>query len=651
MPRDLPIGNGSMLVAFDAHYRLSEFFFPRVGMENQAETKFRFGVWCDGALHPTDESPWTRNLEYLRETLVTDVLLQNEEIGIRLRCYDTVDPDADVYLRKIVVRNLREAREIKLFLHFDFGLYGNPIGDTVMYDPESGGILQYKVRRYVLLNALVEESTGVPEYACGKSATGGGAGTWDDAGDGALSMAPIAQGAVDGTIGIPLRMEANGTATAFVWMCAGRSAREVRRLDAMVREETPAHVLSRSGSHWYTWVHKSGHDLSELPDEIVDLYRRSLLIVATQCDLGGAVIAANDSDVPWGHNDHYSYMWTRDAAFVCDAMDRAGYPEFARRFLLFAGEVIAEEGYFLNKYNPDGSMAPLWQPWIRGGRPQLPIQEDETALVVWLLARHYARTRDLDLARRLYRTVVVPAAGFMLRFRDAETGLPLPSYDLWEERQGVFTFTAASVCAGLRAAAELANLFNEQERRATWSAAAAEMREAVRRHLWMEEEGRFARGLTLRDEVLQLDPTVDASLFALFWFDLFPASSTAVESTMNAVRERLSVQTEVGGVARYEDDPYHRIYDERGRVPGNPWILCTLWLAEHELARAATAPPLEAALDAVRWAKARATRSLVLPEQVDPHDGQHLSVAPLTWSHAQVISVVHGYLEARRKFR
>ena len=64
MPRDLPIGNGSLLVAFDSDYRLADFYFPRVGMENQAAAKFLMGVWCDGALHSTDD--WHRTLEYLR---------------------------------------------------------------------------------------------------------------------------------------------------------------------------------------------------------------------------------------------------------------------------------------------------------------------------------------------------------------------------------------------------------------------------------------------------------------------------------------------------------------------------------------------------------------------------------------------------------
>jgi GH15 family glucan-1,4-alpha-glucosidase len=648
MPRDLPIGNGSLLVAFDAHYRLADFYFPRVGMENQAAGKFRMGVWCDGALHPIDDVPWQRTLEYLRDTLVTDVQLVNDAIGIRIRFYDAVDPDANVLVRKVVVRNLRnEVRDIKLFLHHDFSLYGNSIGDTVMYDPHSRGIMQYKARRYVLINC----DGGAVEYACGRTASTGSSGTWPQAVTGALSMAAIAQGDVDATIGIPLHLEANASATTFYWISVGTTDAEVWKLDQAVRKESPAHVLARTGSHWYTWVNKPGVELGDLPDEIVDLYRRSLLIIATQCDRGGAVLAANDSDIQWGHNDHYSYVWARDAAFVCDAMDRAGFPELTRRFLTFAKEIIRDDGYFLHKYNPDGSPAPLWQPWVRDGKLQLPIQEDETALVIWLVARHYERTRDLELLRDIYPRLVVSAADFLVRHRNSETGLPLPSFDLWEERQGVFTFSCAAVWAGLTAAAELANLFNDQERRSIYAKAATELRDAVRKMLWLEDEGRFARGLVLQGDALELDRTIDASAFATFYLGMFPASSALVEGTMRAIQQGLWVRTEAGGVARYENDAYHRISEEADRVPGNPWILCTLWLAEHDIAKAADVESLQPALDHVRWARAKATPSMVLPEQIDPYGGQHLSVAPLTWSHAQIVSIVHGYLEARQKLR
>lgn len=633
MPRDLPIGNGSLLVAFDAHYSLSDFYFPRVGMENQAGAKFRMGVFCDGALHPTDDVPWKRTLDYLRDTLVTDVQLQNDAIGIRLRCHDAVDPDANVLVRKIDVRNLRDdARDVKLMLHHEFALYGNSIGDTVMFDPRCGGILQYKKRRAVLINV----EGGVTEYACGKTGA-----TWLEAEDGALSMNAIAQGAVESTVAVSLKLEPHEQATLFLWICAGRTEGEVRDLDARVRDEGAAHVLSRTGSHWYTWVNKPAEDLSPLPDEIADLYRRSLLVIATQCDQNGAVVAANDSDIRWGHNDHYSYVWMRDGAFVSDAMDRAGFPEIARRFLRFSNSVLGDEGFFLHKYNPDGSPAPLWHPWVQDGKPQLPIQEDETALVLWLLERHYARTRDLDLLREVYPRLVVRAADFLAGYRDPETRLPLPSYDLWEERQGIFTFTCAAVWAGLTAAAELANLFNDQDRRGRWMRAADEIRAAMQKHLWIESESRFARGLVMRDDSLELDAAVDASTFAVFHLGVFPAESAMVEGTMRAIEAKLCVQTDVGGIARYENDSYHRIYADTERVPGNPWILCTLWLAEHDLAKG----NVQAALDRVRWARAKATPSMILPEQIEPYDGQHLSVAPLTWSHAQVVSIVHGCLQ------
>jgi GH15 family glucan-1,4-alpha-glucosidase len=120
---------------------------------------------------------------------------------------------------------------------------------------------------------------------------------------------------------------------------------------------------------------------------------------------------------------------------------------------------------------------------------------------------------------------------------------------------------------------------------------------------------------------------------------------------MRAIREKLWVQTDIGGVARYENDGYHRIYEEGQRVPGNPWILCTLWLAEHVIARATSVEELQPALDLVRWARARATPAMILPEQVDPHSGEPLSVAPLTWSHAQVVSIVNEYLKALHRLR
>src|SRR5947209_12448453 len=73
MPRDLVIGNGSLLIGFDAQYRLADFYYPHVGMENHAASRFRFGVFADGELRWIEDAPWRKELTYLRDTLVTDV--------------------------------------------------------------------------------------------------------------------------------------------------------------------------------------------------------------------------------------------------------------------------------------------------------------------------------------------------------------------------------------------------------------------------------------------------------------------------------------------------------------------------------------------------------------------------------------------------
>ena len=59
MPRDLPIGNGSLLVNFDGRYALRDLYFPHVGQENQTGgDPNRFGCWVDGEFAWLDGDGW-----------------------------------------------------------------------------------------------------------------------------------------------------------------------------------------------------------------------------------------------------------------------------------------------------------------------------------------------------------------------------------------------------------------------------------------------------------------------------------------------------------------------------------------------------------------------------------------------------------------
>src|SRR5262249_26777002 len=160
-------------------------------------------------------------------------------------------------------------------------------------------------------------------------------------------------------------------------------------------------------------------------------------------------------------------------------------------------------------------------------------QEDETALVVWAMWRHFQRYRDIDAIKPLYGRLIRKAAEFMVAYREPHTGLPAPSYDLWEERRGILTFTSAAVYGGLTAAAEFAPAFGDVEHAERYAEAARQIRAGMDRHLWRPELGRFARMITVAgDGSIVVDPVIDASLYGTFAFGAYAPDDERVEATM-----------------------------------------------------------------------------------------------------------------------
>ena len=598
----------------------------------------------DGEFSWISSDDWIRKLEYLPETLVTSVNLINENLGVAITCHDTVASHDNIYVRRIRVHDLsRSSREVRVFLHQDLRIYENKVGDTAFYDPETLSLIHYKKHRYFLINT----EPHFDAFATGRKAFKQNEGTWRDAEDGVLYGGAITEGSVDSTIGVHFRLENDAEFEFYYWIAAGISHQEVARLNQHIIERGPDGYLEYTSNYWKAWVNKNSIEFTGLPDAVVELYKRSLLIINTQVDEGGAILAANDHDVTERATDHYSYLWTRDGAFVANALDLAGYSEMARGFYEFCCDIVHDNGYFLQKYNPDGTVASGWHPSWDAKRkiPLVPIQEDETSLVLWALWQHYDRYRDIDFAQHAYRKLVIKAANFLVTFRD-KTNLPKPSWNLWEDRLGVHTFTCATVVAGLRAAANFANLFDDTEKAEKYSVAADEVVEAMREYLYSADLGRFLGSLrTNGDDILMPDTSVDASLFAVFYFGCFDVDDPMVTGTMQAIEERLSNNTEFGGIARFENDGYMRASED---AAGNSWFICTLWLAEYHIARAATKDKLRPALALLEWVTQRALPSGVLAEQFDPVTGLAASVSPLTWSHSTFVTAVHSYLKKCR---
>lgn len=642
MPRVSVISNGRLAVAFDGQMNVRDLFYPRVGLENHLSGhKLKMGVWADGRFSWLGDG-WQIKTGYMPETLVSRSIAGNAALQIRIKTNDAVHRTHDLFLRKIMVSNLaQQQRKLRIFFAHDFHIYGDVVGDTVMYEPAINAMIHYKRQRYLLVNGVTGKGEGISQFAAGHKELPGRDGTWRDAEDGALSGNPIAQGSVDSVLGFDLDLSAKSRGTIYYWIACGRNLSRVLDLDARAKSIGVEQLLLETENYWSAWVNKPEVDLNPLPREIARAYKSSLAIMSALEDRRGGIIASCDSDILQFNKDTYSYVWMRDGAIAAQAFDLAGFRESSIRFFLFCNQALTEGGFFHHKYSPDGSVGSSWLPSPGGGL--LAIEEDETALVLYALWRHFERYRDIEFIEGVYPNLVLKATDFLLDYLDSDTGLPRASFDLWEEKLGTFTWTAATVYAALIAAARFARVFYNRERHEILVRAAADLKAAMISQLYDPEKGRFLRAIYPDGS---RDTIVDSSIAAVFLFGAFSARDRMVEETMASIRAQLWIGTDVGGLARYENDEYQRISPD---LPGNPWFICTLWLARWLIARADGPGGLDEALKLLEWAVRHSQPSGVMAEQIHPFTGSSVSVSPLAWSHAEFVIAVCEYLQKRRE--
>jgi len=239
----------------------------------------------------------------------------------------------------------------------------------------------------------------------------------------------------------------------------------------------------------------------------------------------------------------------------------------------------------------------------------------------------------------------------MADYRDPKTKLPGPSYDIWEERMGVHAFTSCLVYVALLAAASLSRLLGKRTLTQKYDLAAQEVRKAIHKHFYDPKLGYYIRRLyqdSKRNWVQ--DQTLDMSTFyGLMRFGLLSIHSRKLGDMAEKVKQRLMPHSSIRGIARYEKDPYMAVSQDWNQVPGNPWIICTLWLADYYTARAVTVKDLEESRQLLERVSGWALASGGLSEQIHPYTGEHLSVSPLTWSHSQYVISILFYLKKMSK--
>lgn len=641
MTRPLVLSNGDLHVGINNFGQVHDFYYPYVGLENHVAghgLRHHVGIWIDGQISWLDDHAheWEVSFAYPYDALIGRTIAINKTRKVRLEFEDVVDSNQNVFMRNIHIVNLCEsARELRLFMHQAF-VIGNSRShtDTAQYLPDSEAVLHYGGPRVFVVGGR-HDSHSFDQHSIGLFGSKNHEGTFRDAEDGELSMSNVEHGTVDSTIRFNLSLSPHDSARVQYWIAAGTTHREALRAHRAMQNTDISARLHITRDWWTAWLEPALRAAKKLEPSMRESFVQSAMLIKSHIDNRGAVIASTDSAVLNYSRDAYAYCWPRDGAYVLWPLIRLGYTEEPLRFFEFCQKVMHPAGYLMHKFRSDGALGSSWHPYTHDGVNGPPIQEDETALVVFMFSQYYHVHQSDGLLATFYKTMLYPMAEFLSSHIEDGIGLPKPSYDLWEERYMTTTYTTAVVYAALLGAADIAEAANDADSAVKWRSVADDMHIAAHKHLYSSSKKAFYKGLHIKDGVItHRDDTVDSSsVFGAFIYGLFDVDSSEFQATIQTLHTTFSVNKDSPRLPRYENDSYYRS-DPNGA--SNWWIICTLWLAQYYTEKGQS----EDAKAALEWVKSTMLETGVLPEQIDTATNKSVSVAPLIWSHAEYMGTL-----------
>jgi len=644
--RPIVLSNGELHVGLNKFGLVHDFYYPYVGFENHAggaNLRHKVGVYVDGAVSWLDEDPkWSFRFEYPHTALIGHTRAKHEDLNIILEFDDCVDSDMSVFIRNVHVVNLSEKpREIKLFMHQAFAISESGSNtDTAQYLPDSDALLHYRGRRAFVISG---DHNGQPfdQFSIGLFGIEGHEGSYKDAENGELSGNSVEHGRVDSIIRFTLNVPAQSSERVHYWVSAGMSTREALYIHKQLQDDGIHERIHTTAAWWHSWLAPALKQLDAVPVAYRELFLHSLMIMKSQMDKRGAVIASTDSTMLNYSRDAYAYSWPRDGGFALWPLIRLGYTDEPYRFFEFCHRGMHPSGYLMHKYRADGALGSSWHPYLHGDTVAPPIQEDETAIVVFMFSQYYAMHPDAGLLKDFYSSMIVPMAEFLAEFVDSESGLPKPSYDLWEQDFMTTTYSTSVTYAGLLAAADLAVIAGDHAHEVKRRTAAEDIQQAARTHLFNTERGVFYKGARWENSQPVLDTTLDnSSIFGAFLFGLFAPDSDEMTRSITTMTEQFAVSNVQPGLPRYENDDYRRSDDS---ITGNYWPIISLWHAQYKLEHG----DVEGATAVLDFVKDHALTTGMISEQINPLDNDAIAPAPLTWSHAEFVSTILDMIERK----
>lgn len=625
------IGNGSMLGCISESGELIRLYWPEIDFPQHLE-KMLTGFFDTKNPHSTiwfSEGEHEVNQNYIDSTNILVTKASLKKLFLEVTQTDFCLPDLPVMIRHYNVKNMNNAS-----FSLGIGIASHVISNTqdlgnTLFDFSMDALVHYRQGGCWAIGSNRE----VKEFQIGNNPFGA---VWEGKLNGIDSIGMSPDGALLWDMGeLPPGEECSLT----IYITFAKSLNDIKNLIPEVKKPGYDALFKSAKEYWHNYLKgcfqiKSGNERAD------KIYERSLLMFSLMSDRNtGGLLASPEIDEDFTRCGRYAYCWGRDAAFITEALDEAGLYKASERFYDWAVRVQDSDGFWHQRYHMNGSIAPSWG-----------IQIDETGSILYGMLKHYLQVKDLNFLKKVWPSVE-KAVAFLEKFIDEDTGLPLPSFDLWEERMGEHTYSTAAVIAGINAAVEMGGYLGipaaDLER---WKLNSKKMQDAMEKQLVDKDRGVFLRSVrtklnpwgpepspltvTIRvnskgffREVSSVDPRMDISLLGpVIPFSILDPKHETVSRTASEIEDSLYCRN-TGGILRYEDDTY---------AGGNPWIISSLWLALYYI----KINNYQKAREYFHWVLKCATHLDLLPEQVDRHDGKPCWVIPLTWSHAMYVLVL-----------
>jgi len=633
MPVYLPtavLGDGSVLVTLGGAAEVMAFFYPRVDYARNVR-ECMAAIYAPAAAPPRlswlFEPEWTRSQHYDEHARIVTTELTSARFGITVRTTDLLAPGSAVLARRFALTNHQpHACPLNLLQYFHLALGDFDGQQSVRYLPDEQALVQYW--RDI---AFAVGGSQFDCFRCGRVNADVERSAKQDMLDGELTGQPEDIGLVDFAVGWQLTVPGEGTEERTLLVAAGRQEHEAR---ARLHNARAAGFGSLYNQRKRTDAAVVPvRDVSVPAHMTAEFQRAVLALLSLQDEDTGAIIAAPEFDPDFKRSGGYGFCWPRDAAYAVLTLARLGYEDRVRRFFDWCRRVQRPDGLWGQRYWADGHPGPCWC------TPDRFEQLDESAIVVFALARHYA---DLPSGERQefaapYAEMVCLGVRALLE-RIGLTGLHVPASDLWESFQGTFAYTNAAIHAALRDGATLLAAQGHQALAEDARTAADRVKAETRRALWTGTY--MARGLRPEGS---LDAGVDCSVLGVWEpFGMLsmtePRERDMLLSTIAVLEEHLAVPGEGGrGLFRYQFDTY---------VGGAIGCVNTLWVAKILLLLGRQAQERGDPADAELWERGRAYLDFcrahlagcgLVPELIGRTADIPYWAAPHAWSTALMI--------------